>query len=160
MIRLAYFLLTLAFAAPALGQSVGPRHKVTELPTNLLTAAALDSSKSFDLPDNIAEGYAILVLYFEFTRVAATRVDVTCSAKRRKTGGAPTTTLYVLQTCAVTAGVCTLDDAVGQKDVSGGSANWPIRFDILGHININCTVTSVIGGVTDVVTVKGTLVTE
>ncbi len=160
MLRLAYFLLTLAFASPALGQSVGPRHKLTEIKSNLLTAAPLNTSQSFDLPDNLAEGYAVLALFFEFTRVAATRVDVTCSAKRRKTGGSPTTTLYVLQVCTVASGVCTLDNAIGQKDVSGGSANWPIRFDILGYSNINCTVTSVAGGASDLVTVKGNLVAE
>jgi hypothetical protein len=155
-----YFLVTMAFAAPALGQSVGPRHKITEIKDPLVNALSLDTPRVFSVPDNLAEGYAILVLDIEFTRVAATRVDITCSGARRKSRGSAVVKLFVLQACTVASGVCTLDDAIGQKDVSGGSKNWPIRFDMLGHSNITCTLSSVSGGASDIASVLGALVAE
>lgn len=150
-------LLLLPSASP--GAVEGPKHRIVELGANLLTAAPLNVTQTLSLPANVVAGYSILVLHIEHINSNASRVDVICRAERE----VPTTTvgagtLYDLQSCTVAAGVCTSDDAVVRKSVSGNK-NYVARFGILGAFNITCDFTSVAGDGSDTVTVKGSMVT-
>lgn len=110
----------------------------------------LTASRTIDI-SNQGKGYGVLVLYFKLTRVAATNVSMTCTASDDAH-----VTAFDLQTCTVTAGACTSDDASWSKDVTGNK-NWPWRVEIEGFQDIRCVVTDTAGGASDFLTVTGRL---
>lgn len=127
--------------------------------TSLISANQMTTSRSFSLNRDNAYGYEVLTLFVELTdaNTSITRFDATCTVS---TDG--NTTDYTPQECTSSSGTYTcVDTGVWQK-ASPGTKNWPIRIDVTGFPDVECTfsVGAGSGASADLLTVKGRLCTK
>lgn len=120
----------------------------------LINAQGMDSSQSFTITqDNTQGGYGVLTLFIALTdaNTSITRFDMVCTGSEDNNA-----TGYILQSCAIAAGVCTSTDSAWRK-ASPGTKNWPWRVDIEGFPDVECTfsVGTGAGAAADLLTVKG-----
>jgi len=132
---------------------VGPAHRTTKAVT-LINNQDLTASRTATVAIDLTKGFAVWVLYINHTNTAATALAMTCTGSHDNN-----VTKYVIQSCSVSSGVCTSDDASWSKTVSGNK-NWPWRVNILGYRDAQCVFTDTAGGAADFITVKSALVTQ
>jgi hypothetical protein len=142
--------IALALSALALSPSgakantVSGRSSCVDLPlsdgsvTPLLDAVTMESSRAFTFDlTSVASGYDLAVLWVSLTDAnsSITRFDTTCTVSRNSN-----TTDYTPQVCDDTSdGVCTQTSGNVFQKATPGSANWPIRLDVAGYPDLECT---------------------
>ena len=152
------FLLALIFSASAFARASEPQAMRYPLGT-LLDGVALNDATPANrtltvLTDGTQSGYGLLVLYVDHTNSNASTVDMTCTNKPTATDTAAT-----LQDCTIDAGECESDDASWSKSVSASKA-WPWRVNISGFPGrIECVLSGTSADGSDLVSIKGWLVT-
>ncbi len=122
----------------------------------ILNAVACNASagaRTWTASAGSGAGYAVGLIQFHLTRVAATAVSMSCETSISAGNWA------ALQSCAVSSGVCTSTDASWTKAVSGNK-NWTWRLDFLGAGDIRCTFSCTAGGASDLITAYARLSTK
>ena len=115
---------------------------------NGVACNASASARTAVISDNLLLNKGMIGIGVQFTRVAATEVQMACSTRFDSQG-----TLYAAQYCdTFTAGVCNSVNASFKKAVSS-SANWIWRFDFLSASNLSCVFSCTGGGASDLITV-------
>lgn len=127
----------------------------------LLNNIALDAAagtRTFTVAEatlnKAGRGYSTLGLTFVHTNNTSTDIGWTCTCAGTKGG-----TEGTLQSCTVSSGVCTLNDASWTKTVSGNK-NFYVPMTITGCRPITCVVTSTGASSTDKLTLTGVLVAQ
>ncbi len=121
----------------------------------VINGLALTSARSFEIERGPRDGgFGVLTLYIALTDANAsiTRLDIACTVSPDDN-----TNDYTMQVCDNTEdGVCTLTAVTGWQKASPGTSKFPIRVDINGHADYECTVSSGAGtpAAADVVTVR------
>lgn len=121
---------------------------------DLTTATLLDgvacnaaaAARTWTASTDAARGFALGAFQLDFTRTAATAVQVTITASLN----AGTSWAKIPPCDSVADGTCTLSgDGVFERDVSGGSENIMMRADFLGAPDIKVVVSCTAGGAND-----------
>lgn len=128
----------------------------------LVDAQTMESTRtgSWTNPSpNKDQGWDLLVLFIKLTDAdtSIARFDVTCTVSEDGN-----TTNYTPQEDTVASGTATQTDAGVWQKASPGSKNWPIRMNIKGFPDFECSfaVGSGTGGSADLLTVEGRLCAE
>ena len=100
-------------------------------------------------------GYNLAVIHtlVDYTS-GITEVAMTCS------GSDDDSTLFVIQDCDVTSGVCTSSDASWEKAIAAADTNFVWRVDVTGLRYVSCVMTFASGAADDEITVSGYLTTK
>lgn len=157
---LALAIPLMMLASTALANKAREAH-VKQIPDNtgiLLNAIPLDCSTScvFTLTEEKMRGFKYVVFYFNLSaRTSSTDVVLTCT-----TGPEASDDDYELQVCTGT-GTCVLNDAgVLSKAGLTTTKKWRGVMAIPGGSGLECTASSTGAAVTDILTLRGAVVTE
>jgi len=132
-------------------------HAFQKLHRTLINGIALNataSTRTFEVTEQEVQGYGLLDVYINHTNSAATDVQMDCNASND--AGA---TDFAIQSCSITAGVCTSTDANWTKAVAA-SDTWVWRIDILGFPRVNCVFSGTSAGGSDTVTVTAIAIAQ
>jgi hypothetical protein len=153
----------LALLVPTLAAAAGTDapyiDRCADIPaSDLISAQTMESSRSFSYNRTNAQGFDTLTLWVQLTDAdtSITRFDVTCTVSDDGNS-----TDYEPQECTSASGTYTcVDSGVWQK-ASPGTSKFPIRLDVSGFPDFECTfsVGAGAGAAADLLTVKGRLCT-
>lgn len=139
------------------GGRIGPRHSSSPNITYLSAVALNGAAATRTWQINDALGWATAVLFVEYTHANNGALTVTCTASDDAN-----TTDFTLQTCTISGGACTLNDAGTYATGSlTGDKDYTFRVGLLGYDDVECVIAH--GGApdaNDLVTVTGYLVTQ
>lgn len=152
-------IVCLFLSAPVLSAPVGSKRACVDLTSggSVLLIDGLDMTTSrtfsYDGP-NSSGGYDLVVLFLSLTDANASittfRTECTVSANGN-------TTDYVPQSETISSGVATQVDAGVWHKASPGTKNWPVRIDMAGYPDFECTfsVQAGSGAGIDLLTMRG-----
>lgn len=115
----------------------------------LIDGENLNTATAFTLSAERLRRHRFLTLFVNFTRSAATDVQMTCDVSPDSQ-----TTWFKPQSCAVSAGNCTSTDATWTRTISA-SDTFVWRVDMAGLQDARCTFTGTSAAFADKITVTG-----
>ena len=113
-----------------------------------IPCSASPQLRSISTPTAIAVGYAVGTFQINFTRSAATAVNMKCYGSMDSNQ-----TFAQFQACSVSSGVCESTNASWSKTVSS-STNWIWRVDFLGNSDVRCEIECVGGTSSDIINAR------
>lgn len=142
-------------ASPAMAQRIGPRFPTTKLGT-VINNQTLATTRSFTVT-NEALGMGLLVLYIDTSNNGGlSQVSLACTLSDDDNA-----TPFTLESCAVSAGVCTSSAASFVKAITTTPQRWAWKIDIMGNAgDLSCTFTPSGGDASDFITVDAQFVTQ
>lgn len=122
----------------------------------LVNAQTLASSRTFSIPDHATKGYAYLILYVYYTHSNNGNLVISFTSAHPD---APSTNCG-MRTAVLSGGNSTLNAPASITEPVTGDVDFVYPIKILGMTNLIGTVSHSAGDANDIVTIRGSLVTE